>query len=675
VLSTNKEVVDLAQPGLDYVQTQYQILRGRTLAERVVEKIGFQKSAELQTGPLMSPLERIQVRIFGKLPRAAVDTDGVKLPPAVSAFRSRLSIDPVPGTRLVNLRFAAYDPALAAVAVNALAAAYIDQTLEYRFSTTSEASGWLSDRMKEEKRRVEEAERALQAYREREGLLNHEDRQGLVDQKMSALTAAVVSARTERIAKETLFNQMHALSPSELESYPLVMSNGLVQTLRGQLVDLQRELANQSETYGERHPEIVRLRRQIRATEDKLRAEMQNVVRSVENDYQTARQQEANLQASLEAIKKEALEVNRKAIEYGVLKREVESNQQIFRDLMNRTKETGLESELRSTNIRVIEKADSGVLVAPRKMRNFQLGLLFGLGLGIGITLLFEHLDNTLKTPEDVKQHLGLPFLGVVPDVAVRTAGAPTSKPSPLILRNPKSAVAEAYRVLRTNLIFSSAEASGRVIVVSSANPSEGKTTTTVNLAASLAQTGARVLAVEADLRRPSMSQHFSINKAPGLTDLIVGKAEATTAIHNTRYKGLMVLPCGYLPPNPAELLGSARMKDILRALRSHYDWVIVDTPPILAMADTPVICPIVDGVILVVAAETSGRPAVHRAVDQITSVGGKIIGVVLNKVDLERNAYYYGQYYGEYYRSYYAEGARYGRTSGEGSERPERRI
>jgi len=681
VLPTSKEVVDLGQPGIDYIQTQYQILRGRTLAERVVEKIHFQKSAELKTGPLMSPLERIQVRLFGKTPRASVDKDGVKLSPAVGAFRSRLSVDPLPGTRLVNVRFSAYDPKLAKDAVNALARAFIDQSLEYRFSTTSEASGWLSDRMKEQQRRVQDAETALQAYREKEGLVNIEERQGLVDQKLSALTAAVVNARTERITKETLFHQMRVLNSAQLETFPLVMGNSLVQSLKGQLVELQRELARLSQTYGEKHPEMVRVRSQIRATEDKLRTETYNVVRSVENDYQTARQQEANLQASLDAIKKEALEINRKAIEYGVLKREVESNQQVFRDLMNRTKETGLESELRSTNIRIIEEAENGVLVAPRKLRNFQIGLLLGLGLGIGLTLLFEHLDNTLKTPEDVKQHLGLPFLGVVPDVAARTAGAGTVKPSPLILRNPKSAVAESYRVLRTNLIFSSAESSGRTVVVTSANPGEGKTTTTVNLAASLAQTGARVLAVEADLRRPSMSQHFSIAKAPGLTDLIVGKAEATSAIHNTRYKGLMVLPCGYLPPNPAELLGSARMKDILRALNGHYDWVIVDTPPVLAMADTPVLCPAVDGIVLVVAAETSGRPAVHRAVDQVTSVGGKIIGVVLNKVDLERNAYYYGQYYGEYYRSYYAEGARYGRTAGEGSgrsarsSRPERRA
>jgi polysaccharide biosynthesis transport protein len=655
---TTREVVDLGQSGLDYFQTQYQILRGRTLAERVVEKIGFQKSAELKTGPLLSPLERIQVRLFGRTPKVLLDKDGVTLSPAVAAFRSRLTIEPMAGTRLVNLRFSAYDPDLAALAVNTLAEVYDDHIRNYRFETSTEATGWLSERVKEQKKKVEDAERALQAYREKEGLVNIEERQGLVDQKLTALTSAVVNARTERITKETLFNQMRSLPLSQLEAFPLVMGSSVVQGLKTELANLQREQTRLSETFGERHPDMVRVRAQLRTTEEKLRAEVANVVKSVENDYQTARQQEANLQASLDALKRDALDVNRKAIEYGVLKREVESNQQFFRDTLNRSKETGLESELRATNVRINEKAERGVQIAPRRGMNLGMGLLVGLGLGIGLTLLFDHLDNTLKTPEDVKQHLGLPFLGVVPDVAARGSDKNAPKPSPLILRNPKSAVAEAYRVLRTNLVFTSAETAGRVIVVTSANPGEGKTTTTINIAASLAQTGARVLAVEADLRRPSMSQHFGANKAPGLTDLIVGKSEATQAIHTTRYKGLMLLPCGYVPPNPAELLGSARMKDILRALRTHYDWVIIDTPPVLAMADTPVLCPIVDGVVLIVAAETSGRPAVNRAVDQILGVGGKIIGVVLNKVDLERNAYYYGQYYGEYYRSYYAEGA-----------------
>jgi capsular exopolysaccharide synthesis family protein len=399
----------------------------------------------------------------------------------------------------------------------------------------------------------------------------------------------------------------------------------------------------------------------MRATEEKLRSEMRNVVRAAESDYRNAVSQEASLNASLEAVKQEAMAVNRKAIEFGVLKRDVDSHQQIYKDLLNRTKQTGLQSELKTTNIRVVEKAEAPRRpISPLRMRNYQLALLIGLGMGIGLVILFEHLDNTLKTPEDVKEHLGLPFLGMVPDVGVRTPNGPTHGPraSPLILKNPHSAVAESYRVLRTNLIFSSAEATGRALVVSSANPGEGKTTTVANLASSLAVNGAKVLAVDADLRRPTMHQHFGVPKTPGLSDLIVGKCQASDAIQGTRFKGLHLLPCGYVPPNPAELLGSAAMKQVVEALRSHYDWVLIDTPPVLAMADTPVLCPLVDGVVLVIGAEVSGRPHIQRAIDQIQGVGGKMIGVVLNKVNLERNSYYYSQYYGEYYRSYYAEGS-----------------
>ena len=448
-----------------------------------------------------------------------------------------------------------------------------------------------------------------------------------------------------------------------------------MQGLKGQLADLHKEEARLADTLGEKHPDMVKVRSEIRATEDKLRSELRSVVQAAEADYRTAASQEASLQANLDAVKQEAMGVNRKAIEYGVLRREVESNQQIYKDLMTRTKETGLETELETTNIRIVERAEvPRGPISPQRTRNYQLGALVGLALGIGLVLLFEHFDNTLKTPEDVKEHLGLPFLGMVPDVGVRTT-SPGNAPrpggvSPLILKNPQSAVAEAYRVLRTNLIFSSADNRGRALVISSANPGEGKTTTVANLASSLALNGAKVLAVDADLRRPTMHQHFGIPKTPGLSDLIVGKCQASQAIQATRFKGLQVLPCGYVPPNPAELLGSAHMRQVVEALRTHYEWVLIDTPPILAMADTPVLCPLVDGVVLVIGAEVSGRPAIQRAVDQIQGVGGKIIGVVLNKVDLERNSYYYSQYYGEYYRSYYAEGATYRRAAGRGPAR-----
>jgi capsular exopolysaccharide synthesis family protein len=351
------------------------------------------------------------------------------------------------------------------------------------------------------------------------------------------------------------------------------------------------------------------------------------------------------------------MEFSKKSVEYQILKREVDSNQTLLQELMTKAKATGLETELRATNVRIVELAEfPRAPFSPQRIRNYQMAVIIGLALGIGLTLLFEHLDNTVRTPDDVKVQLGLPFLGMIPQVDLRSGVASLQK---MMSENPQSTVAETYRLLRTNLLFCSSGNSGMVVVISSANPGEGKTTTVANVAASLAQNGAKVLAVDADLRRPTLHQHFAIHRSPGLSDLIVGKCQASEAVQITRFKGLHILPCGYLPPNPAELLGSQNMRNALAAFRKHYDWVLVDTAPILAMADTPVVTPFTDGLVLVVCAEVTTRPSIQRSIDQVQGVGGKLLGVVLNKVNLERNSYYYSQYYGDYYRSYYREGGR----------------
>jgi capsular exopolysaccharide synthesis family protein len=667
----NKELVELVQGGMDYYQTQYQLLKGRTLAERAVERLKLQTHPELATGPMMNPWERVR-SLLGRPPSAVVDTSGLPLSPAAAAFRSRIEVDPLPGSRLVNLHFRAYDPQVAADAVNMLAQLYIEQSLELRYTTSTEATGWLSERLREQQAKVETAERALQEYREREGLVNQEERQGLVEQKLEMLQGAVLDARTDRIAKESLYNQIASQGPGQIDSFPLVLGSEPVQALKAELAMLQKEEARLAETLGDRHPDMVRVRGQIRQAQDKMRTEIRAVGAAAESEYRTALAKEARLAASLEAVKREAQETNRKSIEHGALKREVETNRQLYQDLLTKTKQTGLETELKTTNIRVVEKAETPRgPVSPNRMRNYQVALILGLLVGVGLALGFEHLDNTFKSPEDVKEHLQVPFLGMVPDVEAKTAsGASRGPNASQVLRSPNSAVADAYRVLRTNLIFSSAEATGRVLVVTSASPGEGKTTTLANLAAALAQNGAKVLAVDGDLRRPTLNQHFGLQKTPGLSDLIVGKAAASQAIQSTRIDGLQMIPCGYLPPNPAELLGSPMMKQVMEALRAHYDWVLVDAPPLLAMADAAVLASLAEGVVMVIAAEQATKPAVVRAIEQVRSVGGKITGVVLNRVNLARNSYYYSQYYGEYYRSYYAEGVSAAKPEGEAGRR-----
>jgi polysaccharide biosynthesis transport protein len=646
--------------GADFYQTQYELLRGRALLERVIERLGLDRSGELLTGPLRSPWEFVRQKL-GRSAAAAVDKTGVPLSPAVEAFRSRLTIEPLPGSRLVNLRFAAYDPALAERAANALAQAFIEQQLEFRFTASAEAEGWLTERVGEQLRKVEAAETALQSYREKEGLVAVDENQALLDQKLQSLTSALMEARTDRIAKEAALTRLREIPASELLTFPPVAMSPLVQSLRTRVAEAQEEKARLADTLGERHPEMQKLEARIASLEQQIAGEIRNVTRTVENDYATSRQHETALLVELEAAKRAALQTNRKGMELGSLRRGVEQGQKLLRDLEARTRETGLETQLRSTNLRIVERAilPRGPIL-PRKSRNYQLALLFGLALGVGLTILFERMDNTVKTPDDVTQQLGLPFLGMVPAATLGRVGETdlTEADLPIVLREPQSAAAEAYRVIRTNLIFSAPGAKGRLVLFGSANPGEGKTTTVANLAASLAQNGARVLAVDADLRRPTLHRHFGLDHTPGLTDVVVARAKTAEVVRATPIAGLSVLPCGYIPPNPAELLGSDALRETLHSLRKKYDWVLVDAPPILAMADTPVLCPFVDGLVLVVWSESSSRPALRRALDQVERVGGKLSGVVLNKVDLQRNAYYYGQHYGEYYRKYYGESA-----------------
>jgi capsular exopolysaccharide synthesis family protein len=418
------------------------------------------------------------------------------------------------------------------------------------------------------------------------------------------------------------------------------------------LEELKRERRRRGQILGDKHPEMVRLESDMEAARDELEAETQKVVRSVESSYRTALRQEQRLEADLEPVQRELQELKRKAVEQGVLKREAEANQQLLRSLMQRSVESGVEAELKATPVEIVERAEAPTTpFSPRRGRNYQLALLVGLALGLALVYVVEQMDRSIKTPEEVKEQLGLPFLGMIPDMtAGRNKGA-----SPLILETPRSSLAEAYRVVRTNLLFSSPDSTSRRLVVTSVHPGEGKSTTVTNLAVSLAQNGSRVLVIDADLRRPVLDKHFALSKTPGLSDLIAGECGPAEAIRRTKHDGLSVIPCGSVAPNPAELLGSARMRELLDGFPDTYEWILLDAPPVFAIADAPVLSASMDGLLLVVAAERTTRPALRRAIDQIFAVGGKIVGVVLNRLDVERNDYY-GHPYSNYYHGYYRE-------------------
>jgi capsular exopolysaccharide synthesis family protein len=558
-------------------------------------------------------------------------------------------VSPVRNSRLVELRFASTDPQLAADMANAHAKAYIQQNTEMRFSASKDATDWLGDRLAEQRKKVEESEAALQKYKEQHDAVAVEDRQNIVVQRLADLNGAATKAKMARIEKESEYNQIKAVQGTPaIETVPAVMSNEYIQKVKSQIGDLQRQEAQLAEKYGDRHPEMVKIRTAIQTEQAKLDVEIGKVVDSVKVEYEAALSQERSLVGALETQKSEALGLNRKGIEYSVLSREAESNRQVYESLLQRTKETGISGELKTSNIRVVDSADVPVSpVLPQRQHDLMLAAISGSVLAFGLVFLFEYLDNRIKSPQELRAHLGLPFLGMIP--AIDSSG-------PTLLHNGvPPAFGEAIRAVRTNVLFSSADEGVRMIVVTSAGPGEGKSMFSSNLSVSLAQAGQRVLHIDADMRRPRVHEIFEVSQEPGLSNLLVGDCKPSEAVRMTRVQNLCILPAGMIPPNPAELLGSKRCGEYFATLSEHFDWVIIDSPPVLAVSDASILANSATGVVFVVGADQTTRQTAKAAVDQLHSVQAHVIGAVLNRADVEGNPYYYSTYYKKEYSRYYA--------------------
>ena len=480
-----------------------------------------------------------------------------------------------------------------------------------------------------------------------------EDRQNIVVQRLADLNGAVTVARTERIGKEARYRQLTVIQDSlaDLDTFPDILANTFIQQQKAHLAELERQAAQLSENLGERHPEMLQVRSGIQTANARLQGEIGKVVDSVRNEFEAARARERSMMAELEAQKAEALAMNRTGIEYGVLEREAESNRQIYQSLLQRANETGVAGELRTSNIRIVDEAEVPTGPAsPRIGLNLLLALFVGSMFAVGLAFFFEYLDNRIKTPDEIKTHLGLPFLGLIPLISKKE-----SRDGALLLNNGVPAnFAEALRTVRTNLMFSSAAEGARSVVVTSTGPGEGKSVVASNVGIGLAQAGQRVLLIDADMRHPQIHERFGQTAEPGLSNLTVGNAKVSEVVRKTTVPGLWILPSGKVPPNPAELLSSQRFQVFLSSLDEHFDWVIIDTPPVLPVADATIVAHVVTGVLFVVGAEMTNRRAADVALEQLTQANARFAGAVLNRVNLVRNSYYYSQYYRREYAKYY---------------------
>jgi polysaccharide biosynthesis transport protein len=655
-----KEAFDQNQIADDYYQTQYKILQSRALARRTIDALRLWDHPLLgggaaANGPAFSILHPSTYALAFGAPRTtkagtpAVNETKVQSR-VIDRFLAGLAVSPVRNSRLVDVSYNSPDPVFSTDVTNALAKAYIEQNLEFKFLATKEASDWLGERLGEQKKQVETSEQALQRYREQTDSVSLEDKQNVVVQKLADLNAAVTRAKTERIQKETLYNQVRVMNDrTALDTVAAVLSNTFIQQQKTEIAELQRQRVQLGEKLGARHPDMLKLSSAIQAAEAKLQAETAKVVQSLKNDYLASLSQEQSLMAALDAQKRDAQSLSRKGIDYGALQRDATSNRQIFDSLMQRTKETGIAGELKTSNIRVVDPAEEPRNPAsPNKTFNLSLGLFGGLVFGLGLSFFFEYMDNRIKAPDELTAHLGLTYLGMVPALPGK-AGR-----DPLITGPTPQGFAEAFRAIRTSVLFSCATEGGRSILVTSTGPSEGKTVVSSNISIALAQAGQRVLLVDGDMRKPRIHSVLAVNQEPGLSNVLVGTSKVSEAVHKTAVANLWVLPAGVIPPNPAELLGARRFKDLLATLQKHFDWVILDTPPVMAVTDSCVVAHLTNGVLFVVGAEMTSRYSAARAIEQIVHAKGHLMGGVLNRVDLAHNPYYYSQYYRREYGSYY---------------------
>lgn len=649
-----------------YYNTQYSILRSRGLARRVVRRLQLQNhplfngSAPKRQGigmmiadarrKISSTLQSIMHRQAAAPVEPPSPDEEAAESGIISQFLGGVRIVPEQKTRLVEIVYESPDPQFAALAANTLAEEYTAQNLELRLATYQKNLRWLSEEVAKQEKKVTDAEAAMTQYRTDQNALSLGDRQNITIARLNALNETVTRQRTERLQKEATYNQLKSVDPASdaADSFPVVAATPGVVEAKNRLTDLLAERARLSSRYLPSHPEMQKLDLQIKNARDTLTAQRARVIESVKNDYESAVAAERSFASSLEQQKHEAMDLDRKSGSYVVLQRQADSDRQLWQSLLQQQKELQVVSNSRSNNVQVMDRAEiPGAPFSPNTRREWFTAMMAGMLVAFGLAFGIEYLDDTVKTPEDVSKRLGLPLLGLVP--AIRGTRVP------LLSETVPHDFGEAFRSLRTSLVFTAGAGESRVIAVTSSQPLEGKTTTACNLATALALGGSRVLLIDADMRRPGLHQVMGVPNDAGLSQLLVGQSRVREAVQRTSEPNLFVITAGRTPPNPSELLASERMKSFLANLtHGPFDWVVLDTPPVLAVTDAVVLAAHLSTVVFVVGSEMTRRVHAERALTTLRAGKPRSIGVVLNRVDFDRNKYYYARYYGYNYKSYY---------------------
>jgi polysaccharide biosynthesis transport protein len=651
------------------MDTEVRILKSDLLSLQVLRALGLDK------GPTnLSATDANALNLTGD----AENFDSPRISALISSFKSGLTVAMVPNTRIIEVRYRSPNKELAARAVNTLISTYEEQNFKTRYESTMEASDWLSRQLADLQMKVETSTEKLVQYQKQHEILGTDDKQNIITSKLSELNKELTEAESQRMEKQAVYELMQSGDANTVSAAAMGVSSSsdskgessLLEKLQSQDADLRIQSAELSTQFGPSYPKVQQLNTQLKEVAAQIQLQTKKVLDSVHDDYMAALQREKMLSAALDKQKQQANALNESSIEYNLLNRDVESNRTLYEGLLQKLKEAGVTAGLRSTNIRKVDQARvPNYPSSPNIPRNLTFALALGLSSGIGLAFLLEALDNTVRTPEQAQAISGLPSLGMIPlgsrqtanllDPAKRLALAASKEVVELVSQSrPQSQMAESYRALRTSLLLTSSGAPPKTILVTSALPQEGKSTTSINCAIVLAQKDSRVLLIDADLRRPSIHKTLGLGPKIGLSDVLTGNATLQQAIVRSPIApSLFILAAGTPPPNPAELLASSHMRDVLSTLREQYDHVVIDTPPTLSVTDAVVMSTSADAVVLVIRSGQTTKQALRRSRELLGRVNARVSGVLLNAVDLRSpDYYYYYEYQGKYGKRYYQE-------------------
>lgn len=632
-----EDVLTFNTRSIEYFNSHVKALHSRSMAASAIEANG------LDTDP----------RFTSEIGKGA--------DPAAAAMRC-VRIQAVPKSRMIDIIAEHPNAEIASALANGIAEAYIAKDLDRRMKASLDALIWLRQHAEEYRLKLEQGLHALQEYREATRAVSLEEKQDVVIAKLKAISARLTDAEAERVAANTQWNEVKPLldaekSPGEAAA---IAGHEWVRQTRAKILEKESEIGLLGRRYKEKHPAIQRARSELEELETGYRRACDEAARQIESRHRMAEANVDSLEDALRRQEQQAFDLERKLVRYNELKRNAEADRQMYDAILARMKETSIAGDMQTSNIRLVDAARAASSpFKPSRRRNLINGLLVGALMGIALSFVAHFADDRLRRTEDVEEHLGLPVLAVIPNIGAGSA----EERARTVHDDPRSAVSEAFRTLRASLALTPPGKSAKRIMITSAGAAEGKSLVACNLAIVYAQDSQKTLLIDADMKRPSLGKVFGVGSREGLSRVLAGGLEWEDAVLNDVMPNLDILTVGELPPNPAELLGSGRMRDMLAGMGEQYDRVVLDCPPVFGVSDPLVLLSVVDGLLFVAHFNKSRWHTASRALRKLSTGGTPILGAVMDNVDLRRPGtyYYYYHRYGSY--RYYQEDDTSGRA------------